>query len=168
MANDLGSASVPPVGPGDHIRGQGPEVIVYLDLACPGCARVWRDLGELSLRLCVRHFPIASKRPRAPVLHAATEAASAQGGEEAFWWIWDDLYADRGHADDPHLWARAERLGLDLHRFEADRRSNGVAGRVDRDFRSGIRAGVIGTPTAFVGGQILEGEVVTALRNVAP
>jgi predicted DsbA family dithiol-disulfide isomerase len=58
----------------------------------------------------------------------------------------DSLYADRGRVDDPHLWARAERLGLDLGRFEADRRSEAVAMRVRGDFESGIRAGVTGTP----------------------
>jgi 2-hydroxychromene-2-carboxylate isomerase len=61
----------------------------------------------------------------------------------------DALYADQGHLDDPHLWARAERLGLDLDRFEADRRGDEVAARVDRDFRSGIAAGVMKTPTVF-------------------
>ncbi len=61
----------------------------------------------------------------------------------------DSLYADRSHVDDPHLWRRAERLGLDLKRFEADRRSNEVATRVRRDFESGIRAGVTSTPAIF-------------------
>jgi predicted DsbA family dithiol-disulfide isomerase len=61
----------------------------------------------------------------------------------------DSLYADRGRVDDPHLWQRAERLGLDLERFEADRRSEGVAARVRRDFQSGIRAGVTSTPGVY-------------------
>ena len=61
----------------------------------------------------------------------------------------DSLYEDRGHVDDPHLWQRAERHGLDLDRFEADRRSAAVAGRVRRDFESGIRAGVTTTPAVF-------------------
>lgn len=65
----------------------------------------------------------------------------------------DSLYADRGHVDDPHLWERAEGLGLDLDRFEADRRSPEVAERVERDFRSGIRAGVATTPTQFLAGK---------------
>ena len=59
----------------------------------------------------------------------------------------DSLLEDQGHLDDPHLWERARRLGLDLERFEADRRSDDVAERVERDFRSGIRAGVATTPT---------------------
>jgi predicted DsbA family dithiol-disulfide isomerase len=45
------------------------------------------------------------------------------------------------------------RLGLDLDRFEADRRSDAVAERVERDFRAGVRAGVMTTPTLFVHGQ---------------
>ena len=53
----------------------------------------------------------------------------------------DSLYADRGRVDDPHLWERARALGLDLERFEADRRDGAVAARVRRDFESGIRAG---------------------------
>ena len=43
-------------------------------------------------------------------------------------------------------------MGLDLDRFEADRRSADVAERVERDFRSGIRAGVATTPTQFLSG----------------
>jgi hypothetical protein len=43
-------------------------------------------------------------------------------------------------------------MGLDLERFERDRRSAESAERVERDFRSGIRAGVVTTPTQFVDG----------------
>jgi predicted DsbA family dithiol-disulfide isomerase len=79
-------------------------------------------------------------------LHAAAEAA---GRQECFFEMVDSLYADRGHVDDPHLWQRAERLGLDLERFEADRRSGAIATRIRRDFESGIRAGVASTPAIF-------------------
>lgn len=64
----------------------------------------------------------------------------------------DSIYADHGHQDDPHLWRRAEALELDLERFEADRRSAAVAERIRRDFESGIRAGVTGTPAVFLEG----------------
>jgi 2-hydroxychromene-2-carboxylate isomerase len=59
------------------------------------------------------------------------------------------LFADQGHLDDPHLWRRCEELGLDIAAFDRDRRSDEVAARVDRDFRSGVRAGVMTTPTLF-------------------
>jgi protein-disulfide isomerase len=143
---DLGSAPVPPVGPGDHVRGEGEGLLVYADLGCPRCAAAWADLAARPGLLAFRHFPLASKHPRSPALHAAAEAAGAQG---RFFEMVDSLYADRARVDDPHLWARAERLGLDLERFEHDRRAAALAERVRRDFRSGIRAGVAGTPAVF-------------------
>lgn len=99
----------------------------------------------------MRHFPIASKHKRAPALHAAAEAAGRQE-ESAFWAMVDSVYADQGRQDDPHLWRRATDLGLDLERFELDRRSAEVEARVRRDFESGLRAGVVATPAAFLGG----------------
>jgi protein-disulfide isomerase len=143
---DLTSASIPPVGPGDHARGEGEGLVVYADLGCPHCAAEWQRLCERPGRLVFRHFPIASKRPRSPALHAAAEAAGRQG---RFFEMVDSLYSDRGRVDDPHLWQRVEALGLDLDRFEADRRSTAVEARVRRDFESGIRAGVSGTPALF-------------------
>jgi protein-disulfide isomerase len=139
---------VPPAGPEDHRRGEGPVLIVYADLACPHCASAWAEISGREAMVVFRHFPVASKHPRSPALHAAAEAAGLQG---AFFAMVDSLYTDRGHVDDPHLWQRVERLGLDLGRFESDRRSDAVAARIRRDFESGIRAGVTGTPALFPG-----------------
>jgi protein-disulfide isomerase len=145
--SDLRSAPIPAVGPEDHVRGAGEgTAIVYADLGCPRCAAAWRELRERPGGLVFRHFPLASKHPRAPALHAAAEAAGRQG---RFFEMVDSLYGDRGRVDDPHLWERVERLGLDLGRFEADRRDEAVAARIKLDFQSGIRAGVAGTPAVF-------------------
>jgi protein-disulfide isomerase len=160
---ELTSASVPPAGADDHARGTGPEAIVYVDLGCPHCAAAWAQIAALPARIVVRHFPIASKHPRAPALHAAAEAAGRQG---TFFAMVDSLFADRGHVDDPHLWTRVRQLGLDLDRFEADRRSEAVQARVRRDFESGIRAGVVTTPAAFAGGRLLQAEVVAELTEL--
>jgi protein-disulfide isomerase len=167
MAREMGeltSADVPSVGDDDHVTGEGTEAIVYSDLGCPYCAAAWARIRELPVRLCFRHFPMAAKHPRALALHAAAEAAGLQG---AFWEMCDSLYADRGRVDDPHLWERARRFGLDLERFDADRRSTAVEARVRRDFESGIRAGVSGTPMAFVAGRRVEREVAEALAAAA-
>jgi protein-disulfide isomerase len=124
-------------------------VIEYGDYQCPYCAQADALLAELPVTRVFRHFPVVSKHPRARVLAAAAEAAALQG---AFWEFHDSLYADPGRLDDPHLWDRVRRLGLNLDRFERDRRSEAVAERVQHDFRSAIRAGVTTTPTLFVDG----------------
>jgi protein-disulfide isomerase len=161
---ELTSAAAPPAGPGDHMRGVGPEAILYVDLACPVCAASWARIRALPLSLVARHFPISSKRPRSPALHAAAEAAGRQG---AFWEMCDSIYADQSRTDDPHLWERCDALGLDLDRFERDRRSAEVAARIERDFRSGVRAGVTGTPAAFVDGRPTGADVVAALADLS-
>jgi protein-disulfide isomerase len=144
------SAPPPEPGPDDHVRGSGPVVIEYADLECPYCAAAHLILKKLPITRVFRHFPVVSKHPRAKILAAAAHAAGLQG---RFWEMHDSLLEDQGHLDDPHLWARAERFGLDLNRFEADRRSAEAAERVERDFRGGIRAGVTTTPTQFVVGR---------------
>jgi protein-disulfide isomerase len=144
--SDLTSTSVPPIGADDHVRGEGEPLLVYADLCCAGCAASWPEIAGRRAAVVFRHFPVASKHPRSPALHAAAEAAGRQG---RFFEMVDSLYADRGRVDDPHLWERVERLGLDLERFEADRRSAEIATRIRRDFESGIRAGVTRTPAIF-------------------
>ena len=102
-----------------------------------------------------------SSHPRAGAAACAAEAAALQG---AFWPMHDALFADQGRLEDPHLWERAERLGLDVARFDADRRSEAVIAAVKTQFRSGVRAGVVTTPSAFLDGTLYPGrDVLRAL-----
>jgi len=144
------SAPPPEPAPDDHLRGAGPLVVEYADLECPYCAQAHLILKQLPVRRLFRHFPVVSKHPRARVLAQAAEAAARQG---RFWEFHDGLMADQGRLDDPHLWERCRHLGIDLARFDADRRDETAAERVERDFRAGIRAGVVTTPTLFVDGE---------------
>jgi protein-disulfide isomerase len=148
---DLRSAPLPPVGPGDHVRGpdRAPLVVVYGDYECPYCAALELRLRDLEIRVAFRHFPVKGTHPRAFAAACAAEAAAEQ---DRFWPMHDALFADQGRLEDPHLWERAERLGLDLARFDADRRSDGVAARVKAHFLGGVRAGVPTTPTLFLEG----------------
>jgi len=132
------------------VRGEGLLVIEYGDYECPYCAKTDALLAGLPVRRVFRHFPVVSKHPRAQVLACAAEAAALQG---RFWEMHDSLFGDQGHLDPPHLWERCRELEIDLERFEADRRSDAVAERVRRDFRTGIRAGVTTTPTIWVDGE---------------
>jgi protein-disulfide isomerase len=150
---DLRSAPVPPVGASDYVRGPdgAPVVLFYGDFACPYCAVAHERLNDAPVRVVFRHFALKAKHPRAPVLAAAAEAAAVQG---RFWEMHDSLFADQAHIDDPHLWARAEELGIDLDRFEEDRRSAETLDRVRSDLRGAMRAGVATSPTLIVDGRL--------------
>lgn len=157
---DLTSAAAPSLRDDDHVRGpqEAPLVLVYADLACQHCAVAHVRLRQAGLRVCLRHFALRTRHPRAlPLAHAA-EAAAAQG---AFWDFVDAVYADQGRIDDPHLWDKAAALGLDVASFDADRRGDHAAARVAQDVREGLRAGVAQTPTLIVGG-VLRGGIPNA------
>ena len=146
---EMSSAPAPALRDDDHVRGpeDGPLLLVYADFTCPRCAVAHERLRDAPVRRVFRHLALRAKHPRAVALARAAEAAAAQG---AFWPFHDALYADQGRQDDPHVWALAERLGLDLERFEADRRGEDAAARVESDTRDALRAGAMHTPTLFL------------------
>jgi len=166
----LGSAGVPAVGDEDWVRGPDDARLVlieYADFECPFCATLELRLSVLDgpaaprgVRRVFRHFPVRSAHPRALAAACAAEAAGRQG---RFWEMYSLLFSAPAQLEDPHLWERAERLGLDVDRFDADRRSEEVAARVRRDFTSGVRAGVVTTPTVFVDGHGFHGDELRAL-----
>src|SRR3954447_18878784 len=147
--SQMGSAPPPDLRHDDHVRGpeDAPVLLVYADFTCPRCAVAHERLRDAPVRRVFRHLALRAKHPRAVALARAAEAAAAQG---AFWPFHDALYADQGRQEDPHLWALAQRLGLDLERFEADRRGAAAGERVERDTREALRAGAMHTPTLFL------------------
>jgi protein-disulfide isomerase len=155
---ELGSAPLPDPTDEDHVQGSpaAPLVIEYADFECPHCAVLSARLASLPVRRVFRHFPVRSSHPRAWPAACAAEAAARQG---RFWEMHDLLFADQGRLEDPHLWERARALGLDLGRFDRERHEDEVIARVKRDFTSGIRAGVVTTPTVFAGGQMHAGKI---------
>lgn len=163
---DLRSAAIPPLDEDDHVRGpdRSPLLIEYGDFECPFCAVLHVRLIEYAKRAefrhAYRHFPVKSAHPRSMAAACASEAAAAQG---RFWEMHDSLLSDQSHLEDPHLWQRAAVLGLDIDRFERDRRSDAVIARVKRDFNAGVKGGIVTTPTVIHDGVAYSGEQLQGL-----
>lgn len=153
---DLRSAAPPPLRDDDHVRGDpdGSLVLFYADFTCPRCALAHERLTATDARVVFRHMALRAKDERALPAACAAEAAAAQG---AFWAFADAMYADQGRLDDPHLWDRARALALDIDRFDADRRSELAAQRVQRDTRAALAAGATTTPMLYAHGAVLSG-----------
>jgi len=149
----------PPLGAGDHVDGPPAaplELVMYGDFQCPFCSaaqpilRRVRDRLQGRLRFAFRHFPLPQLHPDAQRAAEASEAAAAQG---AFWPMHDALYAARGELGLDSVLAAAGGLGLDAERMRAELAAGTHAERVAADVRSGIAAGVTGTPGFFVAGR---------------
>ncbi|HEV7808184.1 MAG TPA: DsbA family protein [Solirubrobacteraceae bacterium] len=155
---DLCSAPPPPLRDDDHVRGEGggvrQPILFYADFTCPRCALAHERLTAVDAHVVFRHMALRAKDERALPAACAAEAAAAQG---CFWPFADALYADQGRLDDPHLWERARTLGLDVERFDVDRRGARAIARVQRDTRAALAAGATTTPMLFAAGIVHSG-----------
>ena len=157
--------------PDDHVLGDPAAqvtVLEYGDYECPYCAAaapVLRRLVEESeggIRLVFRNFPVADRHPYALTAALAAEAAGAQG---AFWPMHDQLFTHQDRLTDTALRAYADELGLDGERVVGEPAQE-FGEKVEADFAAGLLAGVPGTPTIFVDGQLFAGRVeLPALRR---
>jgi protein-disulfide isomerase len=147
-----------PIGPDDHTIG--PEtarvtLVEYGDYECPYCGRaqlvVTQLLGVLEddLQFAFRHFPLTQVHPHAMDAAIAAEAAGAQG---RFWEMHGLLFANQDRLAPRDLLMLARTIDLDLEQFAEDLTQRTYEPKVRRDFLSGVRSGVNGTPTFFING----------------
>ena len=97
-----------------------------------------------------KNFPL----PMHPNADPAARAALAAGKQGKFWDMHDELFRHSSDLSAPTLHALAEKLRLNVSKFEADMDSPAVKEQVDVEIRQGKVAGVRGTPTFFVNGRI--------------
>ncbi len=154
-----GAALSMPVTEGrDHIQGPTESTVTlveYGDYECPYCGAAYPIIKEVQsrmgerLRFVFRNFPITTSHPHAEQAAETAEAAASQG---RFWQMHDLLYENQRRLRDPDLRDYAERLVLDVERFDRELAEHVHAARVREDFMSGVRSGVNGTPTFYING----------------
>jgi protein-disulfide isomerase len=147
----------------DHIYGSvdgSIKLLEYGDYECPFCAEAQPIVKEIQRRLgddllfAFRNFPLANIHPHSEHAAEAAEAAGAQGN---FWGMHDLLFENQRALEDEDLAVYATELGLDQTRLIREVASSAYAPRIREDFKSGVRAGVNGTPTFFINGKRYDG-----------
>jgi protein-disulfide isomerase len=168
-----------PVTQADHMLGASHArvtLVEYGDFECPNCRQAAPVVKHLlhkyngRLRVVFRHFPLAEVHRHAFGAALAAEAAGAQG---RFWPMHDLLFENQSHLDSRHLRGFAQRLELDMSRYDYEMSDEVYWQRVREDIEGGNRSGARSTPTFFINGRIhdvsfglerLEEGVETALR----
>ena len=149
-----------PLGAIDHVLGHpgAPVTVVeYGDFECPNCKQAAPAVKLLlehfqgRVRVVWRHFPLEEVHPHA--LHAAL-AAEAAAGQGKFWPMHDLLFENPHHLKLPQLRDYAQRLELDIVRYDADMADTVYLQRVREDIAGGSASGVRATPTFFLNGVI--------------
>ena len=146
----------------DHIYGNPDGEVMLLeygDYECPYCAEAHDAIMQLAEllgdRLCYayRHFPLINKHPNAV---SAALAAEAAGAKNEFWEMHELLFENQNSLDELEMIVEAG--GFDAERIMKSVKSGANKDRVSEDREMGLHAGVEGTPTIFINGQLYEGE----------
>lgn len=133
------------------------EVVVFSDFQCPYCARVGALMDEVlkaypkEVKVVFKNFPLQSHQQSMPAALAAL-AAHRQG---KFWEMHDMIFDNYATLSEERLTDFAKALGLDMEKFDKDRKDPQLDKQVHADLQSGGKAEVRGTPTIFVNGRLL-------------
>lgn len=157
--NDGGPSLVVPISAQDHIQGleSAPVTVVqYGDYQCPLCAdaypiikRVLKELGP-KLRFVFRNFPLNNMHPFAELAAEAAEAAGAQG---KFWEMHDAIFENQDSLGEEMIEELAQKLKLDMNRFNSDINNRKFREHVKKDFLGGVKSGVNKTPSYLINGE---------------
>jgi protein-disulfide isomerase len=140
-------------------------IVEFSDFQCPYCRGVVPTLRQLAarypdrVRLVFRDFPIPSLHPDALLAHQAARCA----GEQGQFWPYHDLLFERANLDATALKQYASDLKLDGQKFVECLDSGRSRAAINADMEEGSRLGVSGTPTFFINGRPLVGNVPLAV-----
>jgi protein-disulfide isomerase len=155
------AAQRPPVA-NSAVRGpkDAPVTItMFSDFQCPFCAQsapIVEDVLKAypnDVNFVMKQFPLRSIHPNAD---PAARAALAAGRQGKFWEMHDELYKNGRNLTPETIKGIAEKIGLDMKKFEADQASDDVKKQVDEELALGAKSDVRGTPSFFVNGKIAQ------------
>lgn len=156
-------------------------VEVWSDFQCPACQDFAQSVESQiiqnyaatgKVRYEYRHFPFLDDRAGTKESDQSANASMCASEQGKFWEYHDYLFANwngenKGAFNDRRLVAFAEALGLDMAKFNDCFSRNAYQDVIDKDLADGEQAGVQGTPSVFVNGQIIRPGFVPSYEEVA-
>ncbi len=145
----------PSIGPVD-----APITIVqFAEYQCPYCGKANESVDQVmkeyagKVRMVYRDFPLSFHDRAIP----AAVAANCAGAQDKYWPMHEVLMANQQALQESDFQGYAQKLELDLPKWEACRQDPAQAAEVQKDMEDGAKAGVSGTPAFFINGIMLSG-----------
>jgi protein-disulfide isomerase/uncharacterized membrane protein len=172
---DAGKVYEIPVTSDDPRLGDvtGPlRLVVFSDFQCPACQRFAQAVAHIrdhhpQLSIVFKHYPLGKECNSAirvdlhPLSCGAACAAEAARRQGKFWEYHDALFSSEVELAADALRSIAERIGLDVARFDADLRDATTKAKVEADVQLGKKLQIVGTPTAFLNNRPLSSSAMS-------
>ncbi|MCC6763947.1 MAG: thioredoxin domain-containing protein [Deltaproteobacteria bacterium] len=143
-------------------------IVMFSDFQCPFCAQSAPVVEQVlaaypnDVNFIMKQFPLRQIHPNAD---PAARAAIAAGKQGKFWEMHDELYKNSRNLTPETIKGIAEKIGLDMKKFEADQGSDEVKKQVDEEMALGAKSDVRGTPSFFVNGKIAQNRSLDGFKT---
>ncbi|MBA3047662.1 DsbA family protein [Patescibacteria group bacterium] len=133
-------------------------IVEFADFACSYCKNSFSKIREISVKhkddvkIIFRDYPMHEESL------ALAMAARCAGEQGLFWLMHDKLFQNQGAAKD-QLIELAKQIGADTVKFSQCLDSDKYAAQIQKDYDAGEELGVTGTPTWFINGYRVKGDI---------
>ncbi|MBU4375513.1 DsbA family protein [Patescibacteria group bacterium] len=133
-------------------------IVEFADFACSYCKNSFSKIREISVKhkddvkIIFRDYPMHEESL------ALAMAARCAGEQGLFWLMHDKLFQNQGAAKD-QLIELAKQIGADTVKFSQCLDSDKYAAQIQKDYADGEELGVAGTPTWFINGYRVKGDI---------
>jgi protein-disulfide isomerase len=153
----------------------GPEnapvtIVEFSDFQCPYCIREYPKIQQVlkefpnQVKFVFKHYPLAFHK-KAPAVHAATELAFREKGNDAFWKMHDMILKEPKKLDPKQMLSYAEQLDLDTVQLgQALEDQEKVEALLAPDKAAAGKCKVRGTPSVYVNGLKITNRTVEGYR----
>lgn len=141
-------------------------IVEFVDFKCPICKEQDAIIRQIAgkygskIKLIIRNFPIETLNPGTTKLSQMAYCAFEQG---TYWPAHDYLFS---HQDEltqnltaENINAFIEELGIDNKKFNACLVSDQAKMEINRDYATGYKYGLVGTPTFFINSYKSQGNI---------
>ncbi|HEY2387522.1 MAG TPA: thioredoxin domain-containing protein [Candidatus Binatia bacterium] len=142
-------------------------ITMFSDFQCPFCQQAIPMVDEVlkaypkDVRFMMKQFPLRQIHPNA---EPAAEAAIAAQRQGKFWEMHDELYKAGRNLSPDAIKGIAEKIGLDMKKWDADRQSPEVKKQIDAELDLGQKVDVRGTPSLFINGKVVQNRSVDGMK----
>lgn len=134
-------------------------IIEFGDFNCPNCQNAYPKIREISLKYKNEVKFIFKDYPIYDFSLELAEAARCAGEQGFFWLMYDKLYQNQGLTNKTQVMGAAEQIGLDTAKFEKCYDDQKYLNDIKKDFLEAEKLGLSGTPTWFINGYKIEGDI---------
>lgn len=141
-------------------------IVEFSDFQCAYCSRLVGLLDQVlkknpdTVKLVFKHFPLSNHKF---ALKAAI-ASMVANGEGKFWSYHDELFKNYNRINDEKITEITQQLNFDPKTFDEKTKNPSLLNQVKKDYQQGVDAGVRGTPTVYINGEIVRDRSLTGIQ----